>query len=117
MINFNKKNILAFGGFCAVIFAGAAASAIITADAIPEWYAALKKPAFNPPDAVFGPVWTCLYFLMAVSAWLVWQSPASKNRARAMAICWVQLALNFAWSFIFFGAKLPGIALTAHNGK
>jgi translocator protein len=76
-----------------------------------EWYAALDKPVFNPPDWVFGPVWTILYLLMGISLYLIWKSPASPIRKLALIIFGIQLVLNFAWSFIFFYFQQPGFAL------
>jgi translocator protein len=76
-----------------------------------EWYAALDKPVFNPPDWVFGPVWTILYILMGISLYLIWKSPASPMRKLALIIFGIQLVLNFAWSFIFFYFQQPGFAL------
>lgn len=72
------------------------------------WYASLSKPAWNPPAWIFGPVWTFLYLLMAVAAWLVWKRDGWKL---PVALYLVQLALNAAWSPIFFGAHEPGWAL------
>jgi translocator protein len=80
-----------------------------TAGAIDGWYRTIAKPSWTPPDWVFGPVWTVLYIMMAVAAWLVW-----KTRDRitpAMALFYSQLALNLAWSLLFFGAQSPGLAL------
>lgn len=72
------------------------------------WYGGLAKPAFNPPAWLFGPVWTVLYVLIAVAGWRVWQ----RNRAgRPMKLWWAQLALNFLWSPVFFGAHQIGLAL------
>jgi translocator protein len=76
-----------------------------------EWYASLNKPVFNPPDWVFGPVWTILYLLMGISLYLIWKSPASPIRKLALLIFGIQLVLNFAWSFIFFFFQQPGYAL------
>lgn len=73
-----------------------------------DWYASLNKPAFNPPDWLFGPVWTMLYVLIAVAGWRIWRV-AEPSIAKALWIA--QLALNFLWSPIFFGAKMPGPAL------
>lgn len=65
-----------------------------------EWYAALRKPPYNPPDAVFAPVWTLLYLAMGIAAALVWR----RSRAALPLALWlVQLALNAAWSWLFFG--------------
>jgi translocator protein len=82
-----------------------------TAESIDTWYGQLNKPSFNPPNSVFAPVWTLLYILMAVSLFLVWRRPASPERNRAMLLFFIQLALNFAWSFIFFYYHKIGLAL------
>lgn len=102
---------LALAGFLVVTYAVSGVSALFTASAIPTWYATLVKPSFNPPNEVFGPVWTLLYGLMAIAAWLVWQRPPSQLRSRALLLFWVQLGLNFAWSLLFFGQHLIGLAL------
>ena len=72
------------------------------------WYAGLAKPPFNPPNWIFGPVWTLLYIMIAVAGWRTWQS---KPRATGMTVWFIQLALNFIWSPVFFGAHQIGIAL------
>lgn len=64
-----------------------------------EWYAALQKPPFNPPGWLFGPVWTTLYILIGIAGWRVWQ--AARNSV-SMGLWWAQMALNFAWSPVFF---------------
>ncbi len=68
------------------------------------WYAALDKPAFNPPAWLFAPVWTVLYVAMGVAAWRIWCLPASTERKLALRLFGVQLILNAAWSPVFFGA-------------
>lgn len=73
-----------------------------TAPEIPTWYRALLKPSFNPPNWIFGPVWTTLYLLMAVAAWQITESAPSPQRTAALTLFAFQLALNFAWSWIFF---------------
>jgi translocator protein len=103
----NKSSAIALAGFLAASFLVAMASSIFTAAAIPHWYAALNKPSFNPPNGIFAPVWTLLYALMAIAAWLVWKAPAGAPenaalRTAALRIYWLQLFLNFAWSWIFF---------------
>lgn len=72
-----------------------------------EWYASLQKPSWNPPAWIFGPVWSLLYTMMAVAAWLVWRRA---GWGRALWIYLAQLALNAAWTPIFFGARQPGWA-------
>jgi tryptophan-rich sensory protein len=71
------------------------------------WYAGLIKPSFNPPSWVFGPVWTTLYLLMAFAAWRVMRMPPSPARRNALLLFWTQLALNVAWSWMFFAAHSP----------
>jgi len=75
------------------------------------WYAALDKPAWTPPDAAFAPVWTVLYVAMGVAAWLAWRGRGGPVRAAALTAFAVQLALNAAWSWLFFGEHRPGAAL------
>ncbi len=93
---------------------------VFTTPSIPMWYAGLVKPAFNPPSWVFGPVWTTLFALMGVSAWLVWKKLYSRFRGNdrengndkrikiALGIFISQLVLNTLWSIIFFGLHSPG---------
>lgn len=73
-----------------------------------EWYAGLTKPSFNPPNWLFAPVWTLLYVLIAIAGWRIWRRDAG---AWLMRLWWVQLALNFLWSPIFFAAHQVAIAL------
>lgn len=74
------------------------------------WYAALAKPPFNPPNWIFGPVWTTLYVLMGVAAWRVWLHRGDAAARRATALFLVQLTLNVAWSGLFFGLRNPAAA-------
>lgn len=79
-----------------------AGSGYLTVKEIPTWYAGLVKPSFNPPNYLFGPVWTILYILMGISLFLIWKQPPSPQRKKAITIFLIQFALNIAWSFIFF---------------
>lgn len=88
-----------------------AISGIATASNISSWYVTLNKPSFNPPNYLFGPVWTTLYTLMGISLYLVLQTANSIHKTKAIRIFWIQLALNFCWSFLFFQFHLLGIAL------
>ena len=83
----------------------------VTASAIPTWYAALQKPAWNPPNAVFGPVWTLLYLGMGVAAAIVWRTPPGARRTGALALFLLQLVLNLAWTLTFFGFRETGLAV------
>ncbi len=75
------------------------------------WYDSLNRPTWNPPSWLFGPVWTTLYTMMAISAVLIHRSPSGDGRNAAFAIYGIQLLLNGAWSFAFFGAKDPALGL------
>lgn len=75
-----------------------------------RWFRGLKKPPFNPPNWVFGPVWTTLYTLATVSAYRVWRQPSSPERTRALALWGVKTALNTAWTPLLFGLHRPGWA-------
>ena len=76
----------------------------------PAWYRSLNRPRWSPPAWVFGPVWTVLYTLMGIAAWLVWQR-RRPGRSVAIGLFGLQLALNAAWTPIFFGARAIGPAL------
>lgn len=77
-----------------------------TIQSVEGWYQTLEKPDFNPPAWVFGPVWTVLYTLMGIAAWLVHMSK-QQGRRFALKLFYVQLALNALWSFAFFGLRSP----------
>jgi translocator protein len=74
------------------------------------WYAELQKPAWTPPAYIFGPVWTFLYILMAMAAWLVWKRNGLDGAPVALSLYLLQLVLNGAWSWLFFGLHQPGLA-------
>jgi tryptophan-rich sensory protein len=84
--------------------------ALATARGVAEWYPTLAKPSFNPPNGVFGPVWTTLYLLMAYSMWLVWETH-SHLRAVTRLTFGGMLVANALWSLLFFGLHRPGLAL------
>lgn len=75
------------------------------------WYESLVKPAWTPPNWVFGPVWTLLYILMAVAAWLVWKRYRFKEARLGLSLFVAQLVLNAAWSYLFFGIQRIDLAL------
>lgn len=88
-----------------------AIGAVLMGNAVSGWYAGLEKPLLNPPSWVFGPAWIILYLLMGVSSYLVWLKVAQNSSARkAMIVYWAHLAVNAAWTPIFFGLKSPGWA-------
>lgn len=78
---------------------------LFTSSSVSTWYLTLNKPFFNPPDWVFGPVWTLLYILMGLSFYLVWVNKKKNNLA--LSIFGIQLFLNLLWSVLFFGLRNP----------
>lgn len=86
-------------------------SGLATMDSIGSWYSTLNKPSFNPPDYLFGPVWSALYILMGIGLYLILQTPKSDLRTKSIVLFVVQLILNLSWSFIFFNAQSPSGAL------
>ena len=84
--------------------------AALTTPEIDGWYRTIAKPSWNPPDAVFGPVWTTLYLMMAIAAWLVWRQAGFKTSKIALILFSSQLVLNLAWSLIFFRMHAMGFA-------
>ncbi len=86
-------------------------SGFFTVSAIPGWYQTIQKPTWNPPNWVFGPVWTTLYVLMGIAMYLVWTRPCTPERQGALYLNAIQLVLNFFWSLIFFNLHAIGTAL------
>jgi translocator protein len=102
------KQLLALVISLAICFSAAGIGSLATTPNIATWYAGLAKPSWNPPNWLFGPVWTALYISMAVAAWLVWRRDGLWQWP--LALFAVQLALNAAWSWLFFGFHMPGAA-------
>lgn len=96
--------------FIAINVAVSALGGWATAASVGTWYQALEKPAFNPPDWIFAPVWSALYLMIAIAGWRAWRRGGGEARLALTAYA-VQLALNLSWSFVFFGARLIGPAL------
>jgi len=108
------RDALGLAAFLALSFAVAGAGGAITATSVGDWYPTLAKPAFNPPDWLFGPVWTLLYAMIAVAGWRVWRLRGwtTNGTLNAELLAWaLQLGLNLCWSFVFFGARMIGAAL------
>lgn len=97
-------------GFIAICFTAAGLGAAATSQTVGGWYQTLAKPTWNPPDWLFGPVWTVLYLMMAVAAWVVWRRDGWISSRVAMMCFGIQLALNVLWSFLFFRMQRPGLA-------
>jgi tryptophan-rich sensory protein len=100
--------ILALAGFLGLNFAAAASGAVFQPG---EWYRGLRKPTWNPPDWLFPIAWAALYLMIAIAGWLVWRAAGFSGAALALSLYVLQLALNAAWSWVFFGLKRMGWAL------
>ena len=100
------KNFSALLLFVLLVVGGGISIGILTAPG--AWYAALQKPFFNPPNWIFGPVWTLLYLAIAYTGWRLW---LQDSRGPLMRLWGVQLGLNFLWSPAFFAAQMPLLAL------
>jgi benzodiazapine receptor len=107
-----KFNPIAFVVNIALPLTVGAIGAFFTATSVKTWYLTLAKPSFNPPNGIFPPVWTTIFVLMGISAYLVWQRRDTITHfPRTVAIYLIQLILNLMWSFIFFYAHQIGVAL------
>jgi tryptophan-rich sensory protein len=99
------------------VAAASALGSLATLPSIPTWYATLAKPPLTPPNGVFGPVWTLLYVLMAIAAWRILSRPADvPGRNSALIWFFIQLALNAAWSWVFFALHSPALGLVVIVG-
>ena len=101
------KNILGLVGWLAITFAAAWIGSRFMPDA---WYASLAKPSWNPPNAIFAPVWSVLYVLMGVAAWLVWRRAGFSVARTGLTLFILQLVLNALWSYLFFGLHRVALA-------
>jgi len=96
-----RAQTLGFMGWLALVLLAGGLGALASVEAA-SFYAQLNRPGWAPPAGVFGPVWSLLYGLMAVAAWLVWREPAQPSRAPALVVFVLQLAVNALWSWLFF---------------
>jgi translocator protein len=101
------SSLAGLAGWLTLSFAAAAVGSLFSPG---DWYAGLTKPAWNPPNWLFAPVWSVLYATMGVAAWLVWKCERVRPRNSALACFLLQLALNALWSPLFFGWRNPGLA-------
>jgi len=105
------KNPLLLVGCLLLTLLTGGISGFVTIQNINTWYPTLHKPFFNPPNAIFGPVWTLLYTLMGISFYLILKQPKSVARTNAIGVFTIQLVLNFFWSIIFFNFHFIALAL------
>jgi tryptophan-rich sensory protein len=102
-----RRDVLGLVAFVLLCFGTATLGRTATAHAVLDWYPALRKPSWTPPSWIFGPVWTALYGMMAVAGWLAWRDGRTRS---ATLVFLLQLFLNGAWSWVFFGARRPDLA-------
>ncbi|HOK76267.1 MAG TPA: tryptophan-rich sensory protein [Verrucomicrobiota bacterium] len=101
------RSAIALAGWLILCFGAAAIGSLFMPG---DWYTQLKKPSWNPPSWIFGPVWTALYTLMAIAAWLVWMRGGFAGQTKALVAFAVQLGFNAIWSPLFFGLRSLGLA-------
>ncbi|MGQ9655918.1 MAG: TspO/MBR family protein [Thermodesulfobacteriota bacterium] len=104
-----SQHVLILLGWLACSFGAAAFGALASSDAGP-FYQQLQRPSWAPPSWVFGPVWTLLYFLMGISAWLVWREGGGRKATTPLLIFLLQLVANALWSWLFFAWRLGALA-------
>lgn len=104
-----KNQVIGFIGWLVVCFAASAIGAIASIEAR-SFYGQLVQPDWAPPGWLFGPVWTMLYALMAIAAWLVWRAGGFRGHRTALTLFLVQLALNALWSWLFFAWQFGAVA-------
>lgn len=100
-----KLSILKLGLSILVVLSIGFFSSFFTTGSIDSWYQTINKPSFNPPNWIFGPVWTFLYILIGISLYLVWINKAKSKKA-VYSVFAIQLLLNFLWSILFFGNQM-----------
>lgn len=106
-----RVDIIGLIGFLLLCLLVGGIGGAITATSVDSWYQTLQKPAFNPPDWLFAPVWTSLYVMMAVAAWRVWRRVGFSAGWKALTVFFLQLGLNLLWSYLFFGMSRIDLAL------
>jgi len=104
------QSVLGLIGWVVLCFTAAGVGSSFTLPQIDTWYAQLEKPSFNPPNWIFGPVWSTLYLMMAVAVWRVWKNAGWTNAPHSLGVWCFQLLLNTTWSVLFFGLENPELA-------
>lgn len=106
-----KQLRISFVIFILLCFIVEIVGSLWTKETVLTWYPTLTKPSWTPPDWIFGPVWSCLYIMIAISGWLIYRAEYSHKRSVALMLYGGQLALNFIWSFLFFSLRSPALGL------
>jgi len=107
----NIKNYFSLFIFLVIVFSIQLLGSILTLSSVGDWYVTLNKPIWNPPDSIFGFVWTILYLSIAISGWLIYLKTSDlKNKTIALTIYGLQLFFNLSWTYCFFFLKNPALA-------
>ena len=109
----NWNSLIVFVLFVTGCFVVAGVGALFTASSVNEWYPMIRKPSWTPPSWLFGPVWTFLYLIMGIAAWIIWYKASWDRASWALGLFAFQLVLNAAWSPLFFGLQSPLAGLLA----
>jgi tryptophan-rich sensory protein len=104
------RSIVGVVVWLAICFSAGAIGARFTGPAVASWYTGISKPSWTPPNSLFGPVWSALYLMMGLAAWLVWRRVGFSGAPGAMLLFGLQLVFNAGWSGIFFGLRRFDIA-------
>ncbi len=112
MKKINKKDFFGALVFVVVCQAAGAIGSIFTAPNVKTWFATINRPEIAPPNWVFAPVWTLLFALMGIAAWLVWKKRDQKQAQDGLALFFIQLFFNVMWSALFFGNQNIAAALS-----
>ncbi len=102
--------MIGLAAWIGVCFLAAAVGSLATTSSVNGWFAEVNKPTWNPPNWIFGPVWTTLFLMMGVAAWLVWKKSGFKNAKLELSWFLFHLVLNVLWSVLFFGMQQMGMA-------
>lgn len=105
-----RRSLVGLAAFLGVVFVAMIVGGLATSIGMGPWYQTLPKPFWTPPDWVFGPVWTVLYAMMGIAAWLVWRQAGLRSAAVGLGLFFVQLVVNVLWPVLFFAFQAFGWA-------
>lgn len=109
--NSTKRTLVALAIFLGLAAAVSLLGSLFTMSGQDGWYESLEQPSWDPPDWVFGPIWSVLYIAIGVAAWLVWRQRGWDGAKTPLTLWGIQLGLNLLWTAIFFGMEMPGLAV------
>jgi benzodiazapine receptor len=107
----SRREALVLGAYIVVALGVGGLGSVATQSSVSSWFAELEKPSWNPPNAIFAPVWTVLYLVMAIVGWRIWRQWGEMGAGPAVCGYWIQLVLNGLWSWSFFWLRDPFLGL------